>query len=304
MQLKARSRQFAASLAGVGPVTAAIALMGFAALLSSILHIGVRVLASHGLPSAEIVFLRTALTLAFTMPFVFRPGTAAWRTTIPHWHIARGCIGTLSMWMWYYALSNMPLGDAAALGQTTQLFVVAGAAFWFREHVGSARALALAVGLLGALIVLKPGASGVSWVALAALGSSLLWAISLLMSKGFSRHDSVLTITFYQPLTIAPWAFLFAWPVWVTPSAQDSLLLIGMSIAAGLSNYAMVKALSLADASIAAPIDYTKLLWTTLAAFFLFGETPGVSTWVGAAMIVAASLTIALYERNRSQRSG
>jgi drug/metabolite transporter (DMT)-like permease len=281
----------------MGPVTLAILCMGLAALMSSALHVGVRALADSGMPSAQIVFLRTLITIFLTAPFVFRPGKMAWRTAVPHLHIVRGAIGTVSMWLWYHALSSMPLADAATLGQTTAFFLVLGAAVYFREHVGIVRWTALGLGILGALVVLRPGRNAFQLAALAALASSVLWATSLLMSKALSRHDSVITITFYQPMTIAPWAFLFAWPTWVPTSGESLTLLTAMSVAAAISNYCMVKALSLADASITAPIDYTKLLWTTLAGFFLFGEVPGLTTWIGAALIVSGSLLIVWHER-------
>ncbi len=292
---------FLAAANGASTVTRAIIYMGLAAVLSSFLHVGVRTMASRGLPSAEIVFLRTLLTVLITLPFVFRPGHMAWRTNVPSGHLLRGAVGMSSMWAWYYALSNMPLGDAATLGQTTGLFVVAGSAFWFREQVGVARWLALLTGMLGAMIVLKPGASALSWPALLALCSSALWALSLLMAKDMAKYDSTLTITFYQPLTIMPLALLATLPVWVTPTLTDIGLLVVMAAAAGLSNFCTVKALSTADASITAPIDYTKLLWTTLAGYLLFNEWPGLSSWIGGALIVAASLFIVIYERRAAK---
>jgi drug/metabolite transporter (DMT)-like permease len=294
---KQTGRDLVTAAAGASVVTRAIAYMGFAALLSSFLHIGVRTMAERGMPSAEIVFLRTLLTILVTLPFVFRPGQSAWRTNVPSGHLLRGAVGMTSMWAWYYALSQLPLGDAATLGQTTGLFVVLGSAFWFREQVGRARWLALLTGMLGAIIVLKPGAGALSWPALCALGSSALWALSLLMAKGMAKYDSTLTITFYQPLVIMPLALMAAVPTWVAPKLADIGLLTVMAAAAGVSNYCMVKALSTADASITAPIDYTKLLWTTLAGYILFGEWPGLSSWVGGALIVAASLFIVIYER-------
>jgi drug/metabolite transporter (DMT)-like permease len=223
----------------------------------------------------------------------------AWRTNVPGRQIIRGILGTLSMWAWYHALSKMRLADAATLGQTTSLFLVAGAALWFREQVGRDRLLALGLGLIGAVIILKPGVGVIDPMAALALLSSALWATSLLMAKEMTRYDSALTITFYQPLMIMPVALAFAIPVWVTPNMGDMAILTGMSAAAAISNYSMVRALSLADASVTAPIDYTKLMWTTLAAYLLFAEVPGANTWLGGALIISGTLWLALSERKR-----
>lgn len=290
-----RSARFAAL-----PATSrAIAFMGLAAAMSSGLHVGVRVMSERGLPSIEIVFLRTALTLLLTAPFVFRPGQSAWRTTVPGRQIVRGLLGTLSMWAWYHALSNMRLADAATLGQTTSLFLVLGAFLWFREPLGRVRLMALGLGFAGAVVMLKPGVGLIDPLALLALLSSLLWATSLLMAKEMTRFDSTMTITFYQPLMIMPPALFLAIPIWVMPNAGDMAILTVMSAAAAVSNYCMVRALSLADAAVTAPIDYTKLLWTATCAYVLFGEVPTLQTWLGAALIIAGSLWLALSERRR-----
>jgi drug/metabolite transporter (DMT)-like permease len=297
--IETRPPSAAAGFTALPVTTQAIIFMAVAAAMSSVLHVGVRIMAERGLPSIEIVFLRTLFTIAFTLPLVLRPGRMAWRTAVPGRQLLRGVIGTLSMWAWYHALSNMRLADAATLGQTTSLFLVAGAAFWFRERVGRDRALALAAGLIGSLIILKPGVGVIDPMAGLALLSSALWATSLLMAKEMTRYDSALTLTFYQPLMIMPVAAVFAWPVWVTPSLGDLGIITVMSAAAAVSNYAMVRALGMADASVTAPIDYTKLLWTATAAYVLFAEVPAVSTWIGGSLIVAGTLWLAYAERRR-----
>jgi drug/metabolite transporter (DMT)-like permease len=287
------------ALHGMSTVTHAIALMALAAILSAILHVGVRLVSKSGLPVVEIVFLRTLLSLLVTAPFVFRPGQMSWRSNAPSMHGLRGVIGTTSMWAWYFALANMPLGLAATLGQTTSLFLVVGAALWFREHVGGVRWLALLGGMLGAVIALQPGTGQLGWTAMIAILSSVLWAISLLMAKDMTRYDSPLTISFYQPLTIAPLALLATLPVWVTPTLTDLGVLTGMGIAASLASYCAIKALGMADASVTAPIEYTKILWSTAAAYVMFSEVPGLTTWIGGALIVAATLGLTIYERRK-----
>lgn len=279
-------------------VVAAVVFMFVAGILSSVLHVGVRFL-SQRLPTIEIVFLRTALSMLVMFPFIIVPGRAAWRTSKPGMHLFRGVVSVLSMSMWYHALATMPLADATALGMTTSIFVVLGAAFWFREQVGIERWLAVLIGLLGAIVVLRPGSGVISWSAIAAIASSALWAWSLLMMKALARYESPLTVTFYQPLAIAPLAGIATIGSWVTPNLTELTILIGMAAAASGSNYCATRALHLADASITSPIDYMKLLWTVTWGYALFGEIPAVSTWAGAALIIGASVYIAVVEHSR-----
>lgn len=281
---------------GLSPVVAAVSLMVMAGIMSSLLHLGVRYVSPH-IPTFEIVFLRSVFTILVTLPIVLRPGQASWRTKNLPLQMTRGMVGVCSMSAWYYALGQMPLADAGALSFTTAIFVTIGAALWFGEPVGLRRWSAVIVGLVGALIVLQPGAGVLTWAAIAAVGSSALWAVSLLMSKLLAKYDSVTTITFYQPLTILPVAAVAAIPIWVWPSFEVWLCLFGMGIAAGIGNYGYIKAIRIADVAVSMPADYLRLLWMASWGFWLFGEVPTAATWIGAALIIGSAFFITIRER-------
>jgi drug/metabolite transporter (DMT)-like permease len=272
-------------------VITAVLLMLAAGFNSSLLHLGVRYVGPE-LPSIEIVFLRAIFTLVATAPFVFRPGKVSWRTNNLSLQMLRGVVGVGSMWMWYYALANMPLADAGVLSFTTPIFITIGAALYFREPVGAVRASAVVVGLIGAVVVLKPGVAVVSPAAIAAVLSSILWAGSLLIAKDLARYDSTITISFYQPLLVAPIAGLAAIPVWVMPSGSAWLALMAMGVVAAIGNFAYVQALRMTDASTLMPADYVRLLWMVMWGYFVFSEIPGWSTWLGAALIVGSTFYV------------
>jgi drug/metabolite transporter (DMT)-like permease len=271
-------------------VIVAVLLMLCAGFNSSLLHLGVRFVSSE-LPSIEIVFLRGLFTLLMTAPFVFRPGKIAWRTNNLPLQVFRGVIGVGSMWSWYYALANMPLADAGVLSFTTPIFITIGAALYFHEAVG-ARAIAVVVGLVGAAVVLRPGFETISIAAVAAVGSSILWALSLLIAKDLARFDSSITISFYQPLMTTPIAGLATIPIWIMPSGKAWLALVGMGAVAALGNYCYIQALRMTDASTLMPADYVRLLWMVTWGYIFFSEVPGWSTWLGAALIVGSTLFV------------
>lgn len=272
-------------------VIAAILLMLLAGLMSSLLHVGVRVV-SPELPTIQIVLLRSLFTILVTFPLLFRTGRISWRTNRLDLQVVRGIVSVFSMTTWYYALSILPLADAGALSFTTAIFVTLGAALMFGESVGLRRWSAVVVGLIGTVIVLRPGSGLLTLGAVAALGSSILWAVSLLMAKNLAKYDSSLTITFYQPLMITPFALLATIPVWVWPSPNTWLILFGMGLVAGIGNFAYVHALRIADASLSMPADYVRLLWMVGWGYLLFAEIPAMSTWVGAALIIMSTLFI------------
>jgi drug/metabolite transporter (DMT)-like permease len=288
------------------PVVRAVLMMLMAGFMSSLLHLGVRYTSPH-LPTIEIVALRSVFTILVTLPFMWHAAAGSWTTNNLPLQLIRGAVGVTSMTTWYYALGQMPLADAGALSFTTGIFVTIGAALYFREPVGLRRWGAVVCGLLGAVIVLRPGQGVISWAAVAAVGSSLLWAVSLLMAKELGRFDSSLTVTFYQPLMIAPVALLGTAPVWVTPSPIVWLALFAMGLVAAIGNYGYIRAMRLVDASITMPVDYARLLWMVGWGYMLYAEVPDKATWLGAALIIGSALFITVREqqlaaeRRRSQ---
>ncbi len=277
-----------------------ILLMLVAALTASILHIGVRFV-SPRIPVFEVVFLRTLFSIIAGAPLVVRPGHMSWRSNRPSLHIIRGFIGTGSMTAWYYSLATLQLADAVTLSLTTSLFVVLGATIMFNERAGIYRWAALGVGFLGAILVLRPSGDSIALIpALICLASSALWATSLLLAKYAARYDSTATTAFWQPLTIMPFAAIGAYFTWVPPQLPDVLVIAFIATVAVLGNYCSIYALRIADTSITMPIDYTKLVWSVVAAYFFFSEVPSLTTALGALLIVASSLYIAVREGKHS----
>lgn len=301
MEKSQSSGQVVAEKSAERAVIAAVLLMLLAGLSSSLLHVGVR-LASPEVPTIQIVLLRSMFTILLTLPFLFRRGQVAWRSNRFDLQLIRGAIGVCSMTAWYYALAVLPLGDAGVLSFTTAIFVTLGAGLLFGEGVGVRRWTAVFVGLFGAVIVLRPGSGLISWGALAALGSSMLWAVSLLMAKRLTKYDSSMTITFYQPLMIAPFALIGTLPVWVWPSLEAWIVLFAMGLFAGIGNYCYVHALRIADASVCMPADYVRLLWMVSWGYLLFAEVPAISTWVGAVLIMGSTLFITWRESRLAQK--
>lgn len=263
-----------------------------AGLTSSLLHIGVRYLTPH-MPTAQIVFLRAIVTALVLLPVLYASApTPPWHTNRLGLQLIRGFVALLSLMTWYYALGQMPLADAGALNFTTVLFVTLGAALYLREPVGVRRWSAVAVGFVGMLIILRPGSGLLSWAAICAVLSSALWAASLLLSKELTRHDSSLTIAFYQPLLVAPMSFLLAAPVWVWPPTWTFVVVGAMGCMAAVGNYCYVQAFRIADASVSMPADYVRLIWMAGWGYLFFAEIPGIATFIGALLISASTLFI------------
>jgi drug/metabolite transporter (DMT)-like permease len=171
------------------------------------------------------------------------------------------------------------------------------------ETVGWRRGLAIAVGFLGVLIVLRPGAGAfhpASLVALAGAFSSGLVGVAV---KRLARTESMaLILLSFAVGTILVFA-LPAWLVWVWPSPADLGRIIVLSLLGVTSQLCFVRACALGELAVIAPFDYSRLLFATLLGLWLFGEVPAWSTLLGAAVIVGAMLFI-LYREARLRRLG
>ncbi|MGD9827692.1 MAG: DMT family transporter [Hyphomicrobiaceae bacterium] len=290
---------------GSRDVLVGIGYMFLAGIASSLMHIGVRTVSPH-LPTAQITFLRAFFSLVFMLPFILAQGRIGWRSKRPGLHLARGLVSVVSIMAWYYALSVIPLADAAALSFTTAIFVTMGAALIFGERVGIRRWSAVAIGLVGTIVILRPGAGLISWGAMAALFGNVLWAASLLMVKELAKHDPPITISFLQPMLVAPLAGIAAAPVWVWPETATWLILVAMGFFGAIANFSYVNAMRKADASITMPVDFIRLVWMAGWGYVFFNEVPVSATWAGAALIIGSALYITWRESQlaRARRAG
>jgi drug/metabolite transporter (DMT)-like permease len=161
------------------------------------------------------------------------------------------------------------------------------------------RWLATAVGLIGVLIILRPGTSAFHPAAFFPIISALAWAATLIMTRMMSgREHAITTMTYSSIVGVGILSVLVPF-VWVAPSWHDILFGIFIGVASTAGQWIVVLAFRYADASVLAPFSYTQLLWVSILGFLIFGEIPDIWTVIGAAFIVASGLYTAHRERVR-----
>jgi drug/metabolite transporter (DMT)-like permease len=277
---------------------------GIALILSSTMFLGISDVTakylSASLPSIEIAWLRF-LVFAMIMVPAMVPGSPlfALKTGSLPLQLMRGAALLGSSLFFISGLRYLPIAEASATGFVAPLFVTALSIIFLSENVGVRRWLATAVGLIGVLIILRPGSSAFHPAAFFPLVSALAWACTLIMTRMMSGKEHAITIMTYS--SIAGVAILSALVpfVWVAPSWQAIAfgVLIGVFSTAG--QWIVVLAFRYADASVLAPFSYTQLLWVSILGFLVFGELPDVWTIIGAAFIVGSGLYTAHRERVR-----
>ncbi len=251
-------------------------------------------------PAALQTFYRQAAGLAVLLPVILRHRSAAFATSRPSILIFRSFAGTLGMILSFYAFQKMPLADANALSFTRTLWLVPLAAFVVREKVGSLRIAAAVAGFLGVLVMIRPGAGGhfaVGLPALAMLASAFLFAFTVTGMKVLTRDHAPMVILVWSALLGLVLAIPGAILTWRWPAPRDLVLLCLMGVIATANQASYIKGMQWGDAAAMAPIDYTRLIFTAAAGFFLFHEVPGRWTLVGAGIVVASTLFITLREQ-------
>ena len=280
----------------------AVASLATAAFLSSGMQAGVR-LASEELPAIQIAFIRTAITCAVLAPLLFLPrNRSAWRSRRPRLQVIRGILGAISLVLWFHALTVIPLAEAVALSFTLSIFVTAGAALFLRERVGPRRWSAVAAGILGALIILRPGLVEMSWGAIEVILSCALLSVTILTAKRIAPYDSNLTIVLYMA-TVS--SLLLAIPVlatWVNPSPRIALIAVGLGVLSAVVGLLIANGIRYADVSLTQPVGFTRMIWAALIGYALFDETPDAYTWLGAAVILGSALYISYREAQLSRK--
>ncbi len=252
---------------------------------------------STGLDPIQIVFFRNVLGLLFLLPWLIGGGIAALRTHRPLGHLLRGALGLTAMVCLFIGLSRLPLAEATALTFAAPLFATAGAALLLNEVVRIRRWAATIAGFLGVLIILRPGTAVFDPAALWPLAAALFMAAAVLMIKALSETERSETIVFWFGLIATTLSFFPALWVWETPTLEMWPALLALGLFATFGQVGLTRAFAATEASIVVPFDFSRLVFVSILGFLWFGERPDLGTWVGAAVIIAASAYIANRER-------
>ncbi len=283
------------------PLKGALWMVAGCSLLASI-NVLVRFLSAE-LHPFEIAFFRNAGQLAFMLPWLFSRGLVVLRTKRLGAHMVRAVTGLSAMLCWFTALSIMPVAEVTALSFTVPLFATAGAALFLGEKVRLRRWSATGVGLIGTLIILRPGMFEFTGGAGLVLVAAALIAASVLMVKSLSGTDSPNLIAFYMGFFMAPLSLGPALLVWETPTLTTFMWLVLLGGVATAAHLCLNRAFAAADASALMPFDFIRLPVAAGLAYMVFGETADAWTWVGAGVIFGSTFYIARRETRLSLRS-
>jgi drug/metabolite transporter (DMT)-like permease len=208
-----------------------------------------------------------------------------------------GTIGTL-----FAGYKYIPLADASAIMFMSPLFITALSVPLLGEHVGPHRWAAVGVGLIGAIIIIRPGDGLTHWAAILPLISAFLFAGFQIATRHLAATEDTLVTLFYTAAGGFGWSSAIVWMVWTPPSMAVWGVFLGLGILGVGAHTSIIRAYGEAQASLLAPFNYTKLIWVTALGYLVFGHIPEPHVFVGSGVIVVCGLYILYRERKVASR--
>lgn len=275
-------------------------------LLTGLLFVGVTGIVRHlgsDLPASEGAFIRYAVGLAIISPALI----GAFKRKIPAkvWKLytMRGLAHGIAVMLWFYAMARIPVAEVTALGYTSPIFVTIGAALFLGEKLRARRIIAVLIGLVGVLIILRPGFQEIGPGQLAQLAAAPLFAASFIFAKLLTNDappgEIVAMLSVGCTVVLLP----FAIAEWRNPTLEEFLWLTATAICATMGHYTLTKAYQCAPITVTQPVTFLQIVWATILGVVMFGEPADIFIVVGAAVIVASAWYIAQREMQAKRRA-
>ena len=255
------------------------------------------------LPVPEILWVRYLFFAFFGFVLaIYLGGFQALRTKILIIQVLRGLALVSEIILFTYSFRYLPLADAHVMAATVPLMVLALAVPILGEKVGVRRWVAVIIGFLGILIILRPGFEEWNPILILPLLGAVGFAVYLVLTRMAARHDSVGTSAFYTGI-VGFIVLSFMVPTqWESPTIQGWGWLIVASILGLVAHISIMKGLTLSEASALQPFNYIVLVWATFLGFVVFGDIPDLITCSGAGVIVGSGLYAWNRERIQSNK--
>jgi drug/metabolite transporter (DMT)-like permease len=247
--------------------------------------------AMHELNVFEVMEVRSILGLVMLSPLIYvNGGLAAMRTSRPLQHIGRNLVHYAGQIGWFFALTLIPLGQVVSIEFTMPIWTAILAASFLGERMTFGKIAAIVLGLVGVIIIVRPGTSEINPGQLIALAAAVGFGVSIAMMKSLTRTETTLAIIFWMLVIQAAAGFLPALYVWQWPSAYAFGFIVVIAFCGTFSHYCMARAMLYADATVVLPMDFLRVPLTATAGWLIYSERLDAFTLLGAALILTGNL--------------
>ena len=220
------------------------------------------------------------------------------RTERPLLQIIRPAFLVCSISSLFIGLTYLPIAEATVIGFVAPLFITALSVPILKESVDIHRWSAVAIGLVGVIIIIRPGGDLWHLASVMPLLGALFFALFQIITRLLAATERTHTTLFYTGLGGLAWSSLIVPFVWVTPSITHIFVFLSTGAMGAMAHLCMISAFDRAEASLLAPYNYTKLIWVSVLGYLIFDDVPSLDMWIGAIIIVSAGFYVLYRERN------
>ncbi|WP_348524179.1 MULTISPECIES: DMT family transporter [Mesorhizobium] len=259
-------------------------------------------LATSGLPSYEVLFLRGAAATLWGLPLLFALGYGKQIPLIFDRRVLRRNLLELAAILCYVvALANMQIADSTALGQITPLLMLVGSSILFGERIGGQRMALIGLGFIGALMVAQPTMQGISVYALLALGNATFAAARDLAGRKIAAEvpGMIVAISAVVVVLIGAGAAHLVSERWVAPEAHHLMLMAGAGFFLIFGHFFIFMAYRVGPTGAVAPFYYCFTVWAVISGLLVFGQFPNALAVCGILLVVASGLTIVSLDQRK-----
>ena len=245
----------------------------------------------------QVSWARFAFHFAWLLPIVTWRGHRWWQMPRSPWlHLARSGFLLLATVCFFLSIRTVPIPNALALLFVSPIVVTLAAPVLLGERFSPPRVAAAGIGLVGVLIVLRPGTADFSPMALFAVAAGCCYAMYILTTRRVAGEGPPLVTLFYTAVVgFSMLSLLMPW-VWIWPDARGWGLMALMGLLAALGHFLVIQACEYADASLLSPYNYTEIIGATAISYWLFGYFPDLWVWLGIAVICGTGIAISAWE--------
>lgn len=263
-----------------------------AALAFSILAALVKSMAAT-LGNEMLVWARNTFAALFLLPWFvrYRPG----RLLTRHWrgHLLRGAAGLCAMYCMFWSIPRMNLAEALLLNLTATLFIPFIAWMWLKERFSLHTGIAIAIGFVGIVLVLRPGPGLFTWVALVGLASGIFAAFAMVSIRSMAGVEPTTRIVLYFSVLGALASSVPLTWAWQSPTALQWLALATVGLLAMIGQLLMTRAYMIAPAAQVGPFTYASVVFAALIGWLFWGESLEPTTWAGIGFVAAGGALVA-----------
>ena len=253
----------------------------------------------------QLLLVRSAIMIpVFALICVWRWGPQGLVTRRPGSHLLRAMVNLMAFLSYYFAITRMPLVDAISIASAYPVILAIMSGVILAEVPSGRQIMAVIVGFIGVLFIIKPTGGEVDWLgAGAALFGCFSFAALGIYTRHLSRTESSELMLLSGAIFILLVSLISAPWTWQTPNLSSLLLMLGLSGVALVGQYALTNGFRYAPVYLVGALEYTTLIWAALWGFLLFADVPTVNVVFGAILVVASGLAVVLGERARAKEA-